>query len=125
MVSQDPELQKSRQNAAFFFAVLGAMKRGAVYFQHPDTPKGELYSTLKNIEDYALLPFDGIQDPFTVLWENATNPQRSQIVEYMAKNGRVGANRWAQINTPVPRYLPEPTVPPEYQVHRCRSCCRS
>jgi hypothetical protein len=95
MVSDNPEMQKSRQNADFFFAVRKAVNEGVAYFQYPETPTGEFYSTLKNIEDYALLPFD----------------------KYMAKNGRVGADRWAQINGNHRFFLPEPTVPPEYRVN--------
>jgi hypothetical protein len=117
MVSHNPEMQNSRQNANFFFAVRKAVNEGVAYFQYPDTPTGEFYSTLKNIEDYALLPFDNSQDPFTVLWEIATSTQKLQIAEYMAKNGRVGADRWAQINGNHRFFLPEPTVPPEYRVN--------
>ena len=59
MVSKDPEMQKSRQNAHFFLAV------------------------------YALKPFNNIEDHFTVLWNNAPSTLKGEIVEYTAKMAKL------------------------------------
>ena len=117
MPSEDPEMQNSRQNAGFFFAVLAATRGGDNSFRYPDNKNGEHYSTLKNIEDYARQPFSGIQDPFTVLWNTAPSKVKSKIVDYMKRNGRVSEDRWSRINTLDTSFMPEPPVPPEYRVH--------
>ncbi len=117
-MSRNPEMQKSRVNAGFFKATLEATKREARYFRYPDTARGEYYSTLKNIEDYALAPFQNFQDPFTILWANAQPKLKKEIVEYMANSGRVGADQWPRIHRVFGhRHLPEPPVPPEYLVN--------
>ena len=89
MVSKDPEMQKSRQNAHFFLAVLAATQEGVHSFRYPDKRNGNLYSTLKNIEDYALKPFNNIEDHFTVLWNNAPSTLKGEIVEYTAKMAKL------------------------------------
>ena len=132
MPSEDPEMQNSRQNAGFFFAVLAATRGGVNSFRYPDKKNGEYYSTLKNIEDYALKPFNPFEDPFTVLWDNAPSKLKSEIVKYMAKNGLVSADRWARITASIRNFpksvdqvenasgnrffMPEPPVPSQYQV---------
>jgi hypothetical protein len=47
MPSEDPEMQNSRQNAGFFFAVLEATQGGVHYFKYPNNKNGDHYSTLK------------------------------------------------------------------------------
>ena len=119
-----------------FLAVLAATQEGVHYFKYPDKRNGDLYSTLKNIEDYALKPFNNIEDHSTVLWNNAPRTLKGEIVQYMAKNGQVGADRWARITTFIRNFpesmdrvenargnrffMPEPTVPPEYFVDHQR-----
>lgn len=112
-------MQKSRENAGFFHATLAATRAGDWYFRYPDNKSGEYYSTLKNIEDCALEPFHNFQDPFTILWLNAPPHVKTEIVEYMAKSGRVGADQWPRIHEVFRHYhLPEPPVPPEYLVKK-------
>jgi hypothetical protein len=48
-------MQKSRQNADFFHAVLVAMRGGHSGFRYPSPKTGDVYETLKKIEDYARL----------------------------------------------------------------------
>ena len=133
MPSEDPEMQHSRQNAGFFFAILAATQGGVHYFKYPNNKNGDHYSTLKNIEDYALKPFNSFEDPFTILWNNAPSKLKNEIVEYMAKNSRVGTDRWDRITASIRNFpksmgqventwgnrffMPEPTVPHEYRVH--------
>ncbi len=114
-MSRNPEMQKSRVNAGFFQATLEATQAGRCYFRYPDN--GNYYSTLKNIEDYALAPFQNFQDPFTILWDNAPPKLKKEIVEYMANSGRVGADQWPRIHRVFRHHhLPETPVPPEYLV---------
>jgi hypothetical protein len=121
MVSEDPEMQNSRQNAGFFSATLAATQAGVHYFRYPENGYGEFYSTLKNIEDYALAPFNNFWDPFTILWDNAPSKLKGEIVEYMAKSGRVGADQWPRIHGVFRHHhLLEPPVPPEYLVNGVR-----
>jgi hypothetical protein len=47
MPSEDPEMQHSRQNADFFFAILAATQGGVNSFRYPNNENGEWYSTLK------------------------------------------------------------------------------
>jgi|688.fasta_scaffold468169_2 hypothetical protein len=117
-MSINPQMQKSRVNAGFFQATLAATREADCYFRYPDNARGKYYSTLKNIEDYALAPFQNFQDPFTILWMYAPLNLKKQIVEYMANSGRVGADQWPRIHRVFGhRHLPEPPVPPEYLVN--------